>query len=91
MSDSTDISSQFGQIREVLERMAERLTAIEGDMEQQDFSSKQLVPILQGTRADIVAMRATLLRLANALDLPHEARALHEVGERRKAERRKAG
>lgn len=90
--DATDISSQFSQIREVLQRMAEHLSAIEEGMQQQDFTVKQIAPIMQGTRADIVQMRATLLRLANALDLPEEARQLHEVGdERRKTQRRKAG
>jgi len=97
VNDPDDISFQFGQIREVLQRLAEHMRSIDDSGQQQDFIVKQLAPILQGTRTDIVEMRATLLRLALAIELAvsqmpieEETPAEHVEGdERRKAERRK--
>lgn len=75
--DILDISGQLGQIREVLERFAERITAIEEAEQQQYFTVQQLLPILAGTRVDIVAMRATLLRIEQVLHAPVAARSVN--------------
>lgn len=101
MADPTDIPGQFGQIREVLQRLAEHVRAIEDSEQQQDFIVKQIAPILQGTRTDIVEMRATLLRLALAIELAVAQMPIEDVeraprfpGEERRqgeSERRKVG
>lgn len=76
---------QRTQILEIAEWVKERMGADElrTQFDDQLFVTKQLISIMQGTRVDIVQMRATLLRLIEILnrsvvdsDMSSEARAL---------------
>jgi len=58
--DATELSSQLGQIRQVLQDMGKRLHAIEEALDNVD----QVVPVLNGTRSDLVALRGEIRRLS---------------------------
>lgn len=55
------------------------------------FITQQLVTIMQGTRTDIVQMRATLLRQAAVLERVLRARVEDEEWEQGKGDRRRIG